>query len=102
MKNLILGLSLVFSTSQVFALENTIEFVEMFRSKSCETSKTQAKERVAKQVQSGTDVYSGSIKYYHGKKVIRFIQKIAGCNPIWSEAEGMLYDYHLTVQIDGN
>ncbi len=102
MKNLICGLALALSTNSVFALEYNIEFVEFFRSRSCSTSKDEAKERISKQFQSGSDVYSGSVKEFQGKKIIRFVQNHEGCEAVWSEALGMLYDYRLRIQVAGN
>jgi hypothetical protein len=81
------------------SMENVLEFSELYRLPRCEESRQDAAERVQKQILSGRDLYNGPITQYSGKKIIRFIQNVENCTPVWIDGTGMFYDYYLRVQV---
>lgn len=99
MKYLLLVSLFTFSLG-AFGFENVVEFNELYREKSCRLSKAKAAERTALQVQSGSDIYDGSVEALHGRKIIRFVQKYGNCEAVYHGTLGMLYDYYLTVQVE--
>lgn len=86
--------------TKTMGFESVLEFSETFREKKCALSRQSAHNRVLRQAQSGSDVYEGPTKKYHGMKILRFIESEEGCESIWSEFEGKLYDYHLRIQVN--
>lgn len=83
-------------SSPSFGFESVQEFWEKFRTKSCEQSRDKATARIEAQK---SDVYDGPIAAFHGRTIVRFVRSVQRCDVVYSEDEGMLYDYLLRVEV---